>query len=129
MNVHTRSNEESISPLKLALITGTTAFITQFRSPAINIALESIGRDLSGSIYLLQWTVISYALSFASFIFLGGKLCDSIGYKQTSIVGYCIFAAASLCCMLASNMLLLNMGWCWARVRCCTNFAFRFCHA
>jgi MFS family permease len=45
----------------------------------VNVALPSIGRDLSYSPTGLQWVVNAYVLTFAGFLLLGGRAAHQFG--------------------------------------------------
>ena len=89
----------------LATVLGSSlAFID---ATVVNIALPTIGRELSASAAGLQWTVNGYALSLASLILLGGSLGDRFGRKRIFQIGIGWFAVASLLCGLAPTVELL----------------------
>src|SRR5437868_1676360 len=76
-------------------------FMIMLDNTVVNVALPSIQRslDLSGS--ALEWIVVGYALTFATFILTGGKLADLFGRRLLFVIGLAIFTAASLACGLA----------------------------
>lgn len=53
----------------------------------VNVALPAIGDDLDALFTSLQWVVTSYALTLASFIFIGGVLGDRFGRRRVFVVG------------------------------------------
>ncbi len=76
----------------------------------VNVALPAIGRDCGAAIEGLQWTVNGYTLTLAAFILLGGSLGDRYGRRRVFVVGVVWFAAASLLCALAPNLLTLVLA-------------------
>ncbi len=62
----------------------------------VNVALPSIGRDLSYSATGLQWVVNAYVLTFAGFLLLGGRAADLFGRRRVFLFGLVLFSAASL---------------------------------
>src|SRR5437867_7309327 len=74
----------------------------------VNVALPSIQRDLGVDLAELEWIVTGYALTFAAFMLIGGKLADAYGRRLLFVVGIAIFTASSLACGLADsgNMLI-----------------------
>ena len=62
----------------------------------VNVALPTIGHDLSYSPTGLQWVVNAYVLTFAGFLLLGGRAADLFGQKRVFLLGLAIFTAASL---------------------------------
>src|SRR4051794_31137388 len=73
-------------------------------STVVNVALPSLGRDLSASVAGLQWTVTGYVLTLASFLLLGGSLGDRFGRRRVFVVGVVWFTAASTLCAAAPTI-------------------------
>lgn len=78
----------------------------------VNVALPSIATDLGFSATALQWVVNSYALTFAGFLLLGGRLADVYGLKRVFVLGLWLFCASSLVGGLANSpdVLVLARG-------------------
>lgn len=68
----------------------------------VNVALPSIQDALGFSAGSLQWVVNGYALVFAGFLLLGGRLADLYGRKRVFVLGLALFSVASLVGGLAS---------------------------
>src|SRR3712207_6500983 len=62
----------------------------------VNVALPTIGRELSASTSDLQWVVDGYTLAFASLLLLGGALGDRFGRRRVLQAGLVLFAGTSL---------------------------------
>jgi EmrB/QacA subfamily drug resistance transporter len=73
----------------------------------VNVALPSIGRDLSTDLSGLQWTIDAYTVVLASLLMLAGSLADRFGRKRVFVTGLGVFAFASLLCALAPSVELL----------------------
>src|SRR4029450_11220684 len=69
----------------------------------VTVALPSIQKSLDAGQSELEWVVVSYALTFATFMLTGGKLADYLGRRRLFTIGLAIFALASLACGLAPN--------------------------
>lgn len=73
----------------------------------VNIALpsirDSLGFDASG----LAWVVNAYALTFAGFLLLGGRLADLLGRRRIFLIGLAVFSGASLAGGLVDSAVLL----------------------
>jgi EmrB/QacA subfamily drug resistance transporter len=76
-------------------------FMIMLDNTVVNVALPSIQRSLHLSGSALEWIVVGYALTFATFILTGGKLADLYGRRRLFFIGLAIFTAASLACGLA----------------------------
>ena len=78
-------------------------FMIMLDNTVVNVALPSIQRDLAADQSELEWVVVSYALTFATFMLTGGKLADYFGRRLLFIIGLVVFAGASLACGLAPD--------------------------
>jgi len=76
-------------------------FMIMLDNTVVNVALPSMQRALHISTSELEWVVVGYALSFATFMLTGGKLADLFGRRRLFVVGLTIFTGASLACGLA----------------------------
>src|ERR687884_1948696 len=78
-------------------------FMIMLDNTVVNVALPSIERALHVDRSELEWIVVGYALTFATFMLTGGKLADLYGRRRLFIVGLVVFTAASLACGLAPS--------------------------
>ena len=78
-------------------------FMIMLDNTVVNVALPSIQRDLDASLSQLEWVVTGYALTFAAFMLVGGKVADAYGRRLIFVVGIVIFTIASLLCGLAES--------------------------
>src|SRR5437588_6013559 len=62
----------------------------------VNVALPSIQFSLSFSSAELQWVVDAYAIAFAGFLMLGGRVADRWGQRRTFVAALVLFSLASL---------------------------------
>ncbi|MFG1924781.1 MFS transporter [Cryptosporangium sp. NPDC048952] len=89
----------------LATVLGSS--LVMLDGTVVNVALESIGRELRADFAGLQWIVNAYTLALAALILLGGALGDRFGRRRVFMFGVAWFAAASLLCALAPTAELL----------------------
>ncbi|HEY7593734.1 MAG TPA: MFS transporter [Actinophytocola sp.] len=61
----------------------------------IYIALPSVAADLRLEPSLAQWIISAYAVLFAGFLVVGGRLTDRVGAKRLFVVAVVFFGAAS----------------------------------
>lgn len=73
----------------------------------VNVALPSIRTSLGFDTAGLQWVVGGYALVFAGFLLLGGRLADLYGRRRVFLWGLAVFSASSLVGGLATSPGLL----------------------
>ncbi|TVL89989.1 MFS transporter [Streptomyces sp. SAJ15] len=78
-------------------------FLVVLDVSVVNVALPSIRADLGLGETGLQWVVNAYALTFAGFLLLGGRVADIFGRKRAFLTGLGLFLAASLAGGLAQQ--------------------------
>jgi EmrB/QacA subfamily drug resistance transporter len=78
-------------------------FMIMLDNTVVNVALPSMRRSLHMSLSELEWVVAGYALTFAAFMLIGGKLADFFGRRLIFMAGLAVFTGASLACGLAPN--------------------------
>jgi EmrB/QacA subfamily drug resistance transporter len=83
------------------------SFLTPYMVASVNIALPSIGRDLSMSAVALGWVTTAYLLCSAVFLIPFGKIADSHGRKRMFFWGMVIVTISSLLSAVAQNGMLL----------------------
>jgi EmrB/QacA subfamily drug resistance transporter len=69
----------------------------------INVALPTIGEELSLSPGAVTWVVTAYTLFFGSLLLLGGRLADAVGTLRMFLAGLVVFTAASVASGLATS--------------------------
>lgn len=62
----------------------------------VNVALPAIQADLDFSAAGLPWVINGYAIAFAGFLLLGGRVADLIGRRRVFVAGLVLFTVASL---------------------------------
>jgi EmrB/QacA subfamily drug resistance transporter len=88
---------------RILAVVASAFFMTILDVSIVNVALPSIGRDLSFSEENLQWVITAYAIAFGGFLLLGGRAADLLGRRRVFMVGVAIFTIASLVCGLAQS--------------------------
>jgi len=89
------------------LVATTASFIFPFMGSAVNIALPSIGKELSLDAVMLGWIATAYLLSSATFLVPFGRIADIYGRKKIFICGIVIFTLSSLFAGMASSAHML----------------------
>jgi MFS family permease len=82
--------------MTLALLS-LAQFLVALDYSIIYVALPSIGRDLDLSPAAAQWVISAYAVLFAGFLMVGGRLADRYGPRTLFVVamaGFGLFSAA-----------------------------------
>lgn len=83
----------------LALL-GVAQFMLNLDVTVVNIALPSIGADLSLNRATLTWVVSAYTLVFGGLLLLGGRAAELFGARRVSMAGLALFTGGP--------------GWQWA---------------
>jgi EmrB/QacA subfamily drug resistance transporter len=78
-------------------------FMIMLDNTVVNVALQSMREHLHMTLSQLEWVVAGYALTFAAFMLIGGKLADFLGRRLIFSVGLAVFTGASLACGLAPS--------------------------
>ena len=73
----------------------------------VNVALPSIQAQFHLTPTSLQWVVSAYALTFGSFLLLGGRLSDIFNRKRIFLIGLIVFSIASLMGGLAPSPIIV----------------------
>jgi EmrB/QacA subfamily drug resistance transporter len=108
-DLHQSTRETRPTPLDrrqwatLGLLT-LCMFVVVLDATVVLIALPAIVRDLRGTLALATWVPAGFALAFASFLLLFGKLTDIYGRRLMFVSGIGLFSAASLAAALAPSM-------------------------
>jgi EmrB/QacA subfamily drug resistance transporter len=70
----------------------------------VNVALDTLSRDLHASIAQVQWVVTGYLLSLAAVIPVSGWAARRFGAKQVYLTSLVLFTAGSAACGLSSSL-------------------------
>ncbi len=95
------------APALALLLLSMAQFLIALDYSVVYVALPSIGEDLQMSPSGLHWVVSAYAVLFAGFLLLGGRLGDRYGHRRSFVVAMLIFGVASLAGGLATHPMLL----------------------
>jgi EmrB/QacA subfamily drug resistance transporter len=69
----------------------------------VNVALDTISRDVHAPLSTIQWISTGYLLSLAAVIPLSGWITERFGSKRTWIASIAVFAIGSGLCALATS--------------------------
>ena len=70
----------------------------------VNVALDTLSRDLNAGLGTVQWISTGYLLALAVVIPLSGWITERFGSKRTWITSLALFGAGSALCGLASSV-------------------------
>ncbi|MCJ7575398.1 MAG: MFS transporter [Dehalococcoidia bacterium] len=89
------------------LVATMASFIFPFMASSVNIALPSLGKELSMDAVTLGWIATAYLLSSAALLVPFGRIADIYGRKKIFICGIVIFTLSSLFAGMASSTTML----------------------
>ncbi|MEA2293525.1 MAG: hypothetical protein QOE86_1164, partial [Solirubrobacteraceae bacterium] len=72
-----------------------------FDTTIVNVALETLSRDLNAPLDTIQWVSTAYLLALAIMIPLSGWASERYGAKQVWMLSVALFGAGSALCGLA----------------------------
>ncbi|HEF4759608.1 TPA: MFS transporter [Pseudomonas putida] len=75
-----------------------SSFMVALDVTALNVALPSIGHDLSAGMDRLQWIAGAYTLVFASLLLSAGALSDRLGARKVFLLALLVFTGSSVAC-------------------------------
>lgn len=84
-----------------------SSFFNPFMGSAVNIALPSIGNDLSMNAVQLSWIAMAFLLSSAVLLVPFGKLADIIGRRKMLLFGNILFTLSTILCAVSFSPTML----------------------
>lgn len=88
----------------------TATVIVVLDNTVLSVAIPTIMREFHTTLPALQWVITGYALTFATFLIIGGRLGDLYGHRKVFIAGASLFGAGSLLASLSWNVPSLVVG-------------------
>ncbi len=91
----------------ILVVVGMALLMSSLDGTIVATALHAIGRGLHASINWTGWTITAYSVGMVLVLSLAGKLSVRYGRRRYFLFSVVLFATASLCCGLATNIYLL----------------------
>jgi EmrB/QacA subfamily drug resistance transporter len=88
-------------------VVATALLMSTLDGTIVATALHSIQHGLNASINWTSWVITAYSVGLVLALSLAGKLSDWLGRRRFFLISVVVFAGASLCCGLATNIFLL----------------------
>ncbi len=88
----------------------SAVFVSVLNSSMVNVVVPSIQTEFGATEGQVGWIITGYLLVYAVGIPLYGRVSDLFSLKWTFALGLLVFAAGSLFCALAPNLLFLVLG-------------------
>jgi EmrB/QacA subfamily drug resistance transporter len=93
--------------LAIALL---ATIIVVLDNTVLSVAIPTIMQEFHTTLPSLQWVITGYALTFATFLIIGGRLGDVYGHRRVFITGAALFGSGSLLAALSWNVPSLVVG-------------------
>jgi EmrB/QacA subfamily drug resistance transporter len=90
--------------VKLIVVLLTGAIPSLLDTSIVNVAVDTIGRDLHTSVSTIQWVITGYLLSFAMVIPLSGWALARFGGRAVWMFSLAVFLAGSIACGVSWNI-------------------------
>lgn len=102
--------KEKHSYIGILTTTSLSTFLVPFIGSALNVAMPSLGKDLSLTAPQLGWVVSAYLLPTAALLIPMGRIADLTGRRRLFFSGTLLFTIASLLSALAPNAALFFLS-------------------
>src|SRR6202050_4890344 len=90
--------------VKLIVVLLTGAIPSLLDTSIVNVAVDTIGRDLHTTVPVIQWVITGYLLSFAMVIPLSGWALSRFGGRAVWMFSLALFLTGSVACGAAWNI-------------------------
>ena len=103
MAVINRSNRPRLDPYvrRVGLVTVLGSVMSVLDTTVVNVALDSLAKDLHTTISTIQWVVTGYLLALAATVPVSAWAARRIGIKRLYLLSLIIFTIGSALCGLA----------------------------
>src|SRR5579862_8069073 len=89
---------------RIAFVVVLGSIMSILDTTIVNVALDTLGRDLHATLADIQWVITGYLLSLAAVIPLTGWASRRFGAKNVYIVALALFTLGSVACGLATSV-------------------------
>jgi MFS family permease len=105
------SRNVSVSPQKMLLPLAAAQFVCSFAGSNMNVAINSIAKDLGTTVQGVQTAITLFLLTMAALMIPGSKLTDRIGRKRCLNIGLSVYGAGAVIAALAPGLGVLILGY------------------
>ncbi|NBU33300.1 MFS transporter [bacterium] len=95
----------------VVVVLAAAQFVMVLDSTVMNVSISQIVQDLGTTVSALQTAITFYALTMASLMLIGAKLCNKWGLMRAFTIGSVIYGIGSLITALSPNVTTLFIGW------------------
>jgi MFS family permease len=88
-----------------------TQFVASFAGSNMNVAINSIAKDLNTTVHGVQTAITLFLLCMAALMIPGSKLTDIFGRKSCLVAGLSVYGAGAVIAALAPGLGVLILGY------------------
>jgi EmrB/QacA subfamily drug resistance transporter len=103
MTASTDGGADRLDPqlIRIGLVIVSGVIMSILDTTIVNVALETLSRDLHAGLSTIQWVVTGYLLAIAIVMPITGYAVDRFGAKRMFLLSVALFTAGSVLCALA----------------------------
>ena len=101
----------AISPWAIVLPLALGQFVASYAGSNMNVAINSIAKDLGTDVHGVQTAITLFMLTMAALMITGSKLTDIFGRKRCFIVGMTVYGVGALVAAAAPGLGALIFGY------------------
>lgn len=83
------------------------AFMGTLDSSIVNVALPTLSKEFNADVDVVSWVALSYILTMAALLLVGGKLLDVWGERRQFVIGFTLFTIGSGLCAFSVSIYML----------------------
>jgi len=110
MDASSLEQQTETHPRIVLAVVGVGTLLNTLAGSSINLALPVIGNEMSITVELSRWIVLSFMLVGAVLLLGAGRASDLWGHRRVYQAGFVVFGAGSLVCGLAPTFWALVAG-------------------
>lgn len=95
---------------KVLMCTSIGVALSAVDTTIVNVARDTIARELHGSDGTVSWVLSGYSIVFAAVLLTSGRLADRYGRKRIYMIGLTTFIVSSAACGFAWHLNVLIAG-------------------
>ncbi|HDS00750.1 MAG TPA: MFS transporter, partial [candidate division Zixibacteria bacterium] len=88
-------------------VAALAAFMGTLDSSIVNVALPTLSKEFNADVDVVSWVALSYILTMAALLLVGGKLLDVWGERRQFVIGFTLFTIGSGLCAFSVSIYML----------------------
>src|SRR5947209_20189660 len=105
------ANGGGVSARAMLIPLALTQFVASFAGSNMNVAINSIGKDLDTTVHGVQTAITLFLLCMAALMIPGSKLTDRWGRKRCLVRGLSLYGVGAVIASAAPGLGVLILGY------------------